>query len=283
MAQKGATRQAKKRHSGLIVGEEVRTSYFYMLNTLLHSRVHTGLESNSEIYDEDVTVYLANLLNGFVDPDYTRKIQDLVRASDLEIKTFADAPETTTRQKYEIYKANAEDLLMRAAVFREEPEDRISLGRFDHSPRERMLGRASAYYGVAAYYQKQLAKDRNGVSIVMEKLSQYTGMYARILEYASSNYFGFVPRLTTGEMFHLDREIADVRVEIEKEEARDAYLDAYITVFLSKGPISDEDIARLAHQGQEYGRYGVDGVLTTSEDVLKKLRSEEEAKSHANL
>ncbi len=73
-------RKSKK----LDLGTDVQTSYFFMLNCLLHSRVNIGIESNSEVYDEDVNVYLAHLLNSHIDPRY------LLRASSYISQTDAD-------------------------------------------------------------------------------------------------------------------------------------------------------------------------------------------------
>jgi hypothetical protein len=52
---------------------ETRPTYHFMMKCLLYSRMETGLVSNQDFYDEDVNVYIAHLLNSFIDPQYIER------------------------------------------------------------------------------------------------------------------------------------------------------------------------------------------------------------------
>ncbi|MCD4690752.1 hypothetical protein K8S17_04750, partial [bacterium] len=90
---KAPTRATRRRGARrrLEIGTDVQTSYFFMLNCLLHSRIHTGIESNSDVYDEDVNVYLAHLLNSQIDPVNMERVARYVASSDDELFRMVEA------------------------------------------------------------------------------------------------------------------------------------------------------------------------------------------------
>ena len=49
---------------------DIEPTFFFMLNCLLYSRLETGNPSNQGFYDEDVNMYLTNLLCSFMKPEY---------------------------------------------------------------------------------------------------------------------------------------------------------------------------------------------------------------------
>ena len=63
----------------------VRPSYYFMMRSLLRSRVDTGLASNQDLEDEDVNVYLAHLLQAFSDPQYLESSQPYLHRYDHEV------------------------------------------------------------------------------------------------------------------------------------------------------------------------------------------------------
>ena len=91
-----------------------RTFYFIM-NCLLYSRLEVG-EEGKDGFEDDVNVYLANLLRSFMDPVFLQQSRPLLSDYDYEVfdrlKQSQDA-----RLKYTVYKTNADFLLVSLGVF----------------------------------------------------------------------------------------------------------------------------------------------------------------------
>ena len=103
-----------KSHAYQIVGNSEREeSLFFMLDALLRSRIETGEETTD---DEDVNVYLANLLHTFVDRSFDTT--DGCYISRYESEVFAEIDkQASLGMHYRIYRSNADYLLMRASIF----------------------------------------------------------------------------------------------------------------------------------------------------------------------
>ncbi len=210
----------------LDTGGDAQTSYFFMLNCLLHSRVHTGIESNSEVYDEDVNVYLAHLLNAHIDPKHLAHIADRIAPHDAELfRMIADCADD--RQRYELYRSNADFLLMSVAVFDTfEPRRSNRLSPF-HIRKDVYVARAAAYYGLAASYATKLGRRTTPIAETLMKLSDGIDSYVRILVYMRGQYLDFIKRYSDGEIFHLERSVDEIRRQEMIEERRNEFLDIY--------------------------------------------------------
>ena len=210
----------------LDTGGDVQTSYFFMLNCLLHSRVHTGIESNSEVYDEDVNVYLAHLLNAHIDPKHLARIADRIAPHDAELfRMIADCGDD--RQRYELYRSNADFLLMSVAVFDTfEPRHCNRLSPF-HIRKDVYVTRAAAYYALAASYATKLGCGTTPMAETLTKLSEGIDSYVRILFYMRGQYLDFIRRYSDGEIFHLERSVDEIRRQEIIEERRNEFLDIY--------------------------------------------------------
>lgn len=207
-------------------GTEAQTSYFFMLNCLLHSRVHTGIESNSEVYDEDVNVYLAHLLNAHIDPRYLARVSCRIAQHDAELfRMISDCGDD--RQRYELYRSNADFLLMSVAifdVFECKHSNRLSPFRIR---KDVYVARAAAYYALASSYAAKLRRGATAMSETLAKLSNGIDSYVKILSYMRGQYLDFIKRYSDGEIFHLERSIDEIRREEMIEERRNAFLDIY--------------------------------------------------------
>ena len=64
---------------------ELRPTYLFMMKCLLYSRMETGLTSNKDFYDEDVNVYIAHLLNSFINPEYVERARTFLSKYDTEV------------------------------------------------------------------------------------------------------------------------------------------------------------------------------------------------------
>ena len=94
---------------------DLQPTYYFMINCLLYSRMETGLVSNQDFYDEDVNVYLAHLLHSFVNPEYVEQSRRFLSKYDTDV--FRRLSESTdARLKYQIYKTNADFLLVSIGI-----------------------------------------------------------------------------------------------------------------------------------------------------------------------
>src|SRR5690606_4366621 len=64
---------------------DLRPTYLFMMKCLLYSRMETGLVSNKDYYDEDVNVYIAHLLNSFIQPDFIERARPYLSKYDTEV------------------------------------------------------------------------------------------------------------------------------------------------------------------------------------------------------
>jgi len=225
-ARTGKSRSTRRRRTRLDLGNDVQTSYFFMLNCLLHSRVHIGIESNSEFYDEDVNVYLAHLLNAHIDPKYLLRVSRYVRPTDAEVAaTLADCD--SDRRRYETYKANADFLLLGVSVFDLFDEPRHALPVTLRTPKSVYVGRSATYYSLASSYATKLARGDSAIGSTLGKISEGIESYVRILSYMRGQYLDFIRRYSPGELFHLDRVLEEVERDLTVEQLRNDFLDTY--------------------------------------------------------
>ncbi|MBD3366715.1 MAG: hypothetical protein GF405_00905 [Candidatus Eisenbacteria bacterium] len=216
----------RQRRRKLDLGTDVETSYFFMLNCLLHSRVNTGIESNSEFYDEDVNVYLAHLLNSHIDPKHIERVSEHVATDEAHLHQLLEEAHDD-RDRYTIYRATADYLLMGTSVF-DIFEDR----HHAHHPalvisKAFYVRRASVYYGLASSYATKLNRGRCAIAATLAKLSEGIESYVRILSYMRGEYLDFIRRYSPGELFHLERSIEQIERDLEIEKMRDEFLDTY--------------------------------------------------------
>lgn len=204
----------------------MQTSYFFMLNCLLHSRVHTGLESNSEFYDEDVNVYLAHLLNAHIDPARTAHTAGYVAPDDAAVhRMIADASDD--RHRYEVYKANADFLLVAITIFDVFEDHHYNRHPAFHVARESHIGRAALYYALAASYAARLGSGPASLASTLRKISEGIESYVRILAYLRGHYLDLIRRYSAGELFHLERSIQEIERGETIEQMRNEFLDTY--------------------------------------------------------
>jgi hypothetical protein len=218
----GGRRKSKK----LNLGTDVQTSYFFMLNCLLHSRVNIGIESNSEVYDEDVNVYIAHLLNAHIDPRYLLRVSRYVAPTDADV-VASFASDVDYRCRYETYKANADFLLMAVSVFDLFDEPKHSCNHHLRTPKQVYIGRASLYYSLASSYATKLARGESPIGDTLLKLSEHIDDYVKILSYMRGQYLDFIRRYSPGELFHLDRALEEVEKDETIEQMRNEFLDTY--------------------------------------------------------
>jgi hypothetical protein len=194
----------------------------FVMDSLLNSRIATGLESNTECYDEDVNVYLALLLSSLVDAKYHSWMNQYVSAYESDI--YEKLQYTRDQYvKFITYKVNADYLLLSQGIF---DVPRSLLSKVETRNRDAML-RGKAYYQIAGSLTRQMREDRRALADVLLKLSEGYEKYLVILSYMRGQYLNIVKEFTPGEMFHLNREIDGVAKEEAIREKRDVFLDHY--------------------------------------------------------
>jgi len=197
-----------------------------MLNCLLHSRIHTGIESNHDVYDEDVNVYLAHLLNSHMEASQITAMPDSIATCDADLFRMIEEA-GSDRRRYTIYKTNADFLLMSIAVFDTVDKPVFNRPAIFHTSRSTYIARAASYYAHAASHATKLACGTSRVGLTLQKLSDRFDDYVQILTYMRGQYLNLLKRYSPGELFHLDRQIEKVERDQAIERVRDEFLDTY--------------------------------------------------------
>ena len=215
---------------------ELEPDFFFMMNCLLYSRMETGFPSNHDFYDEDVNVYIANLLCSFMNPEYHRRAKKYLSRYDTNLfKKIQDSSDV--RLKYTIYKTNADFLLISIGIFRNPDGQRSrSILPGCHSE-EAHIGKGKAYYQFAYSYSQSMYRKATAVSEVLEKLSRGFEQYVEILSHMRGEYFNILERLGEGEVYHLERSIDKHQSNEELKALQDRFLDLYSEYNKTKDPV----------------------------------------------
>jgi hypothetical protein len=229
----------------------VQPTYYFMVNCLLYSRMGVGIPSNSDGFDEDVNVYIANLLQSFMDPEYVDECRRFLSKYDTEIFSRLSRSKDA-RLKYTIYKTNADFLLISIGIF-DNPRAGFSPSkpaRTDPSE-EAYVGRGKTYYQFAYSYSQLLHGRGSAITDVLEKLSEGFDKYVQILTYMRGEYLDLVRRLTNGEVYHLERIVNEEMRHQEIRQKQDELLDAYSKWLKNPSPEVEADIKRKVEEVKE--------------------------------
>lgn len=232
----------------------VKPSYYFMMRSLLHSRIDTGLPSSADGEEEDVNVYLAHLLQAFGDPAYLEGSRPYLHRYDHEVFDRL-SHSIDARLKYKIYKTNADFLLISIGIF-DNPSHTL-LGKI-HGPvaaqrnafeptEEATLGRGRTYYQFAYEYSQLVNRQHPAVTEVLEKLSRGFDRYAQILAHLRGEYLDLVHQFSQGEIYHLERSVNREQLAETLRKRQDGFLDAY-AAWRRSG--SDEDRKTLGTAAQ---------------------------------
>jgi hypothetical protein len=205
---------------------EVEPTFFFMLNCLLYSRLETGFPSNQDFYDEDVNVYLANLLCSFMKPEYHRRAKRYLSPYDTSLFEGIENS-TDARLKYTIYKTNADFLLISIGIFNNADAKRPDSAQIFRNSEEAHMGRGKAYYHFAYTYSQSMFKKSTGITEILEKLSKGFERYVEILSHMRGEYFNILDRLSQGEVYHLERSVDHAEATRELRALQDQFLDVY--------------------------------------------------------
>jgi hypothetical protein len=207
-------------------GKHRESTFLLMLNCLLLTRAKNDLDEKENRFEEEVNVYLANLLTAFSEPSYIERLRPYLSEHDLEVfrrlRHSNDA-----RLKYTIYKANADFLLFSIGLFDAAGEASVPLGpEFKHGHQGQM-GRGQTYYHFAFSYSQRVPGLGSTITEVLEQLSKGFEKYVTILTYVRGEYFDIVKRLSDGEIYHLMRSVEATGKRERLERKQNEFLDAY--------------------------------------------------------
>jgi len=224
---------------------DLQPTYYFMINCLLYSRMETGLVSNQDCYDEDVNVYLAHLLHSFINPEYVEQSRRFLSKYDTDVFRRLSTS-TDARLKYQIYKTNADFLLVSIGIF-DNPVIAGSRARLQPSE-EAYIGRGKTYYHFAYTYAQQMHRKNAGVSEVLEKLSTGFEKYLRILSHMRGEYLDLMKRLSNGEVYHLERSVDEHSQQELLRVKQDELLELYSAWREAKTPETAEHMERVVSE-----------------------------------
>lgn len=225
------------------VSRDLQPTYYFMINCLLYSRMETGLVSNQDCYDEDVNVYLAHLLHSFINPEYVEQSKRFLSKYDSDVFRRL-AHSTDARLKYQIYKTNADFLLVSIGIFDNPAVAGAGRARIQPSE-EAYIGRGKTYYHFAYTYSQQMHRKNAGVSEVLEKLSTGFEKYLRILSHMRGEYLDLMKRLSNGEVYHLERSVDEHSQRELLRVKQDELLELYSAWRESKSAETEENMERV--------------------------------------
>lgn len=225
---------------------DLQPTYFFMINCLLYSRMETGLVSNQDFYDEDVNVYLAHLLHSFINPEYVEQSKKFLSKYDTDVfRRLANSSDS--RLKYQVYKTNADFLLVSIGIF----DNPVGPGgnRVKVQPSEEAyIGRGKTYYHFAYSYSQQVHRRNAAVSDVLEKLSVGFDKYLRILSHMRGEYLDLMKRLSDGEVYHLERSVdANSQQELLRVK-QDELLELYTVWKAGPTAEAEENLERIVSE-----------------------------------
>ena len=230
---------------------EVEPTFFFMMNCLLYSRLESGNPSNQTCYDEDVNVYLANLLTSFMNPEHHERTKKYLSRYDSDLFDKVQRS-SDVRLKYTIYKTNADFLLISIGIFHNADAARPgSKDAFLRDNEEVYVGRAKAYYQFAYSYSQHMFRKATAISEVLEKLSRGFEQYVQILSHMRGEYFNILERLSSGEVYHLERSVDRFESGRELKALQDQFLDMYSEYLKTKDPALQTRLREIAKQIQK--------------------------------
>ncbi len=213
---------------------DLRPTYHFMMKCLLYSRMETGLVSNRDFYDEDVNVYIAHLLDSMIQPENIERARRFLSPYDTDVfQRLSNSKDA--RLKYTIYKTNADFLLVSLGIF-DNPDAAILETSSSQNPdrrhnrptEEANIGRGRTYYRFAYTYSQVVNGRSAAISDVMEKLSLGFEKYLRILAHMRGEYLDLLKRLSSGEVYHLERVANEEQRQDDLKRKQDRFLDLYI-------------------------------------------------------
>lgn len=225
---------------------ELQPTYYFMINCLLYSRMETGLVSDPDCYDEDVSVYLAHLLHAFINPEFVEQSKKFLSRYDVDVFRRL-VGSSDARIKYVIHKSNSDFLLLSVAIFDNSGPPEGTRSRLQPSE-EAYVGRGKTYYHFAYTYSQQMSRKNAGVAEVLEKLAMGFDKYLKILSHMRGEPLDLGKRLAQGEVYHLERTANEAAMQELLRTKQDELLELYTAWKARPNAETEQSLERLVDE-----------------------------------
>ncbi len=212
----------------------------YLLHCLLRARVETHHETEE---DEDVNVYLVNLLGQYMRAEFVDHVGEYLSKFDTVISEKVRQHNDTVYTYY-TYKANADFYLLGLSIFGGLENKRVPEAL--RLTEKNFADRGKAYYSFAADLNRQVFHKVTAVCGILAKLSKSFPVYLEVLHHVKDRYFHIEDRvMSEGEWFHLEREINHESDKVLFKEKIDVLLDLYSSYQKEPDPHTRKRILEL--------------------------------------
>lgn len=180
---------------------EEEDTFNYFINLVITARLETGVRSNSLCLDEDVNVYLAQLLKNYSNPEYIAASAKYICLYESDLIARQENG-TDLRERFYLYKHTADYILFTLGIMRGVNKGLPAYKLMYRLNDNTYLARARAYYAQAAEYERKLHRGASGVSNVLNKLSDHFLVYLNLLHHIGEHFLKYIDRFSDGEWFH---------------------------------------------------------------------------------
>jgi hypothetical protein len=208
--------------------------HFYLMEQLLEARSQSPFPTNGAGPDEDVNVYLAHLLTGF-----------LTGAPDFRVGPGSDpllhppSKNSPRGWRSEWYRVNGDHRLIYQGLFDRGDglrRRRIEFGRTEEETRKRDRMAGAFCYRAAADVLEHRSESSAGLVAVLRKLDRHYDDYIQVLTVLATRRLGLGARLSDTNLSNLLRPAPDASADRELSPSMDDFLDALVEYNRTKNP-----------------------------------------------
>jgi len=212
-------------HSDELRSYEREGAINYLLSGILRSREAIELPSNEQCFDEDVNVYLAHLLYSVCLPSYSEWTNQYIAKHTIDVQELLDQCEDIF-SKYLIYKLNADHLLLKMSVFKDNSIVSKNQQLFAQSDGY-FMEKAKSYFEQAAIFNRRVYHKKTAVSDILQKIATHFEIYQHVLFEMRRDYFNFSTMFGDPSFMSFMAELKQYEHEMSREQKIDQFLDLF--------------------------------------------------------
>ncbi len=202
----------------------INETNFFFLEHLLKARSDLNYETGHHDYDQEVNVYLAGLMNSLIVCGPIINQKPYISAFDADVRSWLES-HPGARNTYIVYRDNADFRLLLSGLFdgyehRGSYQHIVLADETDHS-------RAALYYELAASALIHLQGSNNSLVNIYHTLSDTMTETIQILKRAAVTYFNLLEHISEGSLYHLEKELDDIKNETSYTVMLDNFLSIY--------------------------------------------------------
>lgn len=209
-----------------LTSQEQDLALGYIVSILLRSRRACGLSQKTDSSNDDLDVYISNLLVSLTDSKAQERISKYVFSTDAElVQKIEESKETFS--KYQIYKTNADNILVSLGLF-DNFKLRNKEGKIINRRRFRGLtGRGKIYYELAGSYHRRIYRRRTAICDVLDKMSVHFEEYLGVLTRMKKDLFAFTNKIADIKFEEFGQSLRHHAAGMAIAQKQDMFLDAY--------------------------------------------------------